>query len=145
MRQVNLYVEQTNKAINPQDGVYGYVLEFLREEKDSIKKEDYKMIKDSTAHQTELIAIAEALSRLTEQCHVTIFSAHGFYKAALIRKWIIKWQQSGWKNAKGEPVANQKEWEKLIVELARHSVITGSIGEHPYSKHMLEKMRKMEG
>lgn len=141
--EVNLYIEQTIKGAVRKDGQYGYIFEFPV--KGEIKtKIAYGSAMDATAHQIELIALIDALKRLTKPCTVTICSSHGFYKNVLVRDLISKWQQDSWKNSKGHPVGNKKEWEELLPELVRHTVITGPIGEHQYLKYMLSEMKNLE-
>ncbi len=144
MIEANLYIEQTKKGPGRYDGAYGYVLEFFVKGEPKTR-EEYVSSKNVTAHQMELIAITEALKRLTKSCKITIYSGHGFYKNALSRNLIKKWQEDNWKNAKGGEVANKSEWEELIREMAKHEVIPGESGHHAYSDYMITQMKKMEG
>lgn len=45
---------------------------------------------------------------------VTIYSDSAYVINCYKDKWFYNWEVNGWKNSKGEPVANQSEWRFLI-------------------------------
>jgi ribonuclease HI len=135
---VRIYIEQSVKGLKHETGWYGYLIEY-----DSIKgtqtREDYEEVINVTAHELELLAILEALQRLTKPCNVTIHSSHGFFKNAFMGHWIEKWKESNWKTAKGKDLEHQAIWKAIDKELAKHSVIIG-VREHKYQEKLNQEI-----
>ena len=45
-----------------------------------------------------------------------------YLRHAVEKKWLAGWRKNGWKTAAKKPVKNRDLWERLQVQLDRHSV-----------------------
>lgn len=67
----------------------------------------------------ELIAAMEACdwavnSEYYEDHDITIYSDSAYLTNCYKDKWYVNWENNGWKNSKGETVANLLEWRYLV-------------------------------
>ena len=76
--------------------------------------------KGDTNQLMELTAAIEACDWYLQQPSsiqehdVTIYSDSAYLVNCYQDKWYINWENNGWKNSKGDPVANKLEWRFLI-------------------------------
>lgn len=119
MSRVNIYIYTTIKSPRKKQGAYTYILE-VDTSKGAATRSATKLLEDVTAHQAELAALAAALKRICKSCELVIYM-DSVYVSACIEKWLDKWEQDNWMNAKGRPVANVEEWKELACLLNEHS------------------------
>lgn len=67
----------------------------------------------------EILAVMEACdwasnSEYIKDHDVTIYSDSAYVINCFKDKWYINWENNGWKNSKGETIANLLEWRLLI-------------------------------
>ncbi len=90
----------------------------------------------TTNQREELKGAIIILEALTRPVSITITS-DSRYLVDGMTKWVHNWQRNGWRNAKGDDVANQDLWERLVALSGRHRVrwawIKGHAG-HPYNE-----------
>ena len=77
---------------------------------------------DTTNNRMELMAALMALRALKRPCHVKLYSDSAYLVSAFNERWIVNWQNNGWKNAAKMPVANQDLWQALWEEHERHEI-----------------------
>jgi len=74
----------------------------------------------TTNQQMELAAVIEALDWINNNCDIddrstiTIYSDSAYIINCYTDKWYVNWMSNGWKNSKGEDVANILSWRYLI-------------------------------
>lgn len=93
---------------NPGPGGYAAILRCAGHEKIVSGAE-----RDTTNNRMELMAVIEALRRLTRPCRVVV-TTDSQYVVKGMTEWIAGWQRSGWRNSKKEPVLNRDLWEALL-------------------------------
>ena len=77
---------------------------------------------DTTVNAMELMAVIEALKALKQVgSSVQLFSDSN-YVVRGVNEWLSDWIKRGWKNARGEQVANLDLWQQLQTVLAQHTV-----------------------
>ena len=78
----------------------------------------------TTNNKMELTAAIEALGdlKLMPKSEIVLFT-DSKYVIQGITEWCKSWVKRGWRNSKGEPVANRELWERLI-ELNRIHDVT---------------------
>lgn len=132
MKKVNLYLANSIKGIRPTDGVVGYVMELVRDEKDPVAVSNFRVVRNVTRNAAELRILALALSKINKNCDLTIYT-DSTYLAAGLENWLEQWKESDWQTKDGKPVANRTEWEFLLKTLFRHqfSLVVGE--KHSYS------------
>lgn len=91
---------------------------------------------DSTNNKMELTAVIKALEAVPFGSKVVVTS-DSEYVIKGITQWVKGWVSNGWKNAKGEPVANQDLWKPLLQLYQMHDVsfewVKGHAG-HPQNE-----------
>jgi ribonuclease HI len=71
----------------------------------------------TTNQRMELTAVLEALQTLgvgSEAGPVTVVSDSTYVVNCFRDGWWVKWQRTGWRNSKKEPVANADIWRPLV-------------------------------
>ena len=77
---------------------------------------------DTTVNAMELTAVIEALKALKQPgSSVQLFSDSN-YVVRGVNEWMADWLKRGWKNARGEQVANLELWQQLKMLLDQHIV-----------------------
>ena len=74
--------------------------------------------KNATNQRMELMAALQALNYWYEfhnDDDVTIWTDSAYLYNCYMDKWYINWENNGWVNSKGEPVANKDLWINLII------------------------------
>jgi len=67
----------------------------------------------TTNQRMEVLAVIEALREHPEGA-IEIVSDSNYVVKCFHDKWYAGWKRRGWKNAKGDPVANRDLWEALL-------------------------------
>jgi ribonuclease HI len=67
---------------------------------------------DSTNQRMELTAVIRAVDAFDGKVHVVSDST--YVVNCFRQRWWAGWRAKGWRNAKGEPVANQDLWRPLV-------------------------------
>jgi ribonuclease HI len=75
----------------------------------------------TTNHRMELTAAAEALESLKRPCRVVVNTDSEYLRNGITR-WQTGWVRKGWKNAKGDPVANMDLWRRLLELVKVHQI-----------------------
>lgn len=101
---------------NPGPGGWGAVL-YYGEHKKHLKGSE----QHTTNNRMELMAAIEALASLTRGCDVALTTDSKYVRDG-ITSWVKNWQKNGWKNAKRQPVKNADLWQRLLEEVANHTV-----------------------
>ena len=70
----------------------------------------------------EIMAAIAGLEELKEPCAATLYTDSQYLRHAVEKKWLAGWRKNGWKTAAKKPVKNRDLWERLQVQLDRHSV-----------------------
>ena len=118
MKKVNVYIYSGIRTIKKTDGAAGYVLSYMTKKDIEATLSNIVYLEDVTRHEAELEVLNQALSRLnTKDIEIDIYTDSSYLTSALDLDWIHKWQQSGWKNSKGEPVKHADKWQKTLILL----------------------------
>lgn len=75
------------------------------------------VVPNATNQQMELTAVVEALREWLEWTpdeNVTVYTDSAYIANCYNERWYINWENNGWLNSKGEPVANKLLWMELI-------------------------------
>jgi ribonuclease HI len=77
---------------------------------------------DTTVNAMELMAVIEALKALKQAGSSVQLFADSNYVVRGVNEWLADWIRRGWKNARGEQVANLDLWQQLQTLLEQHTV-----------------------
>ena len=76
----------------------------------------------TTNNRMEIYAAIMGLEHLTRPCEVLLYSDSQYLCNAVEKRWLSNWQKNSWRKSDKKPVLNRDLWEKLLVQLERHSV-----------------------
>ena len=116
MKHVDIYTDGACRG-NPGRGGWGAILVYGSKEKELSGGEPL-----TTNNRMELMGAISALELLKEPCDVTLTSDSKYLTDAINKGWLENWKTNGWKKADKKPVLNIELWERLDVQLKRHTV-----------------------
>lgn len=98
------------------------------------RTEHYGFIGPGTNQIAELTAAIEGLSRVPSGAAVELVSDSQYVLKGL-SEWRIGWERRGFRNAKGEPVANLALWKRLFALADERRVSTRWVRGHNGDVH----------
>lgn len=105
----------------------------------SVRKESKRIaaFADATESSLTLYALRDALSRFRCGCEIVLHTECGYVAAAINRGWPEKWRDSGWRNQRGKPVANEILWSQILQAAEENGhKLTVREGKHEWSEWM---------
>ena len=131
MKEVTIYSDGACSG-NPGPGGWGTVLCYQGREKELFGSDP-----QTTNNRMELLAAIMGLEQLKEPCAVTLISDSRYLCESINQKWVFGWEQNGWRKADKKPALNVDLWERMLIQLRRHTVtvqwIKGHAG-HPHNE-----------
>ena len=115
MSAVVIYADGACKG-NPGQGGWGALLRF-----GSTEREVFGGEANTTNNRMELRAVIEALSLLTRECQVVVYTDSSYVQKG-ISTWIHGWKRNGWRTADKKPVKNDDLWRQLDALVAQHQI-----------------------
>lgn len=73
----------------------------------------------TTNQRMEIKAVIEALKVVPKNRFIIIYTDSAYVRNCIKDKWYKTWSTNGWKNSKGQDVANQDLWKELLAELEK--------------------------
>ena len=110
MEQVNIYCMTTAKGARQQKARFGFVLELIREGREPVTLTKFGET-EGTPNRVELECVLKALSRMTKPSRIHIYTESWYVSNGI--QDLDKWRADGWKNKKGQPIANIEQWQTL--------------------------------
>ena len=143
MWKVDIYLETDSTFQGKRERKCGYVLATMAKNEEKTKEDFGKS--NGTYHQSVLVTLAEALSRMNVSSEICVHTQYG-YVASRIPK-LEEMAGEGWRDGKGKRIKNAAEWEQ-IYRLAHtfpdpHKM-TARSEKHSYSTWLQEMMKKDE-
>jgi ribonuclease HI len=98
--------------------------------------------RNTTNQRMELQAVIQGIRRAHEhfpaETLITVLTDSMYVVKCIQDHWWLNWVNNGWKNAKGQPVANRDLWESLLAAteaftLVRWQYVKGHAG-HPMNE-----------
>jgi ribonuclease HI len=102
---------------NPGPGGWGAILRYGSRERELFGAEA-----NTTNNRMELTAAIMALEALKTPCDVVLYSDSRYLVDAVEKGWLSAWQARGWLRADKKPALNRDLWERLLLQMAVHSV-----------------------
>jgi len=115
VKQVMLFTDGSCLG-NPGPGGWACLLRY-----GSVERELSGAEADTTNNRMELRAVIAGLAALKEPCAVKVVTDSQYVQRAMMR-YLVRWTAAGWRNSRGERVANRDLWERLVRESSRHQV-----------------------
>lgn len=137
---VNIYIATSLKSLKRQNGIACVILE--NAENTSNTATIFGKIIEKTKNGADVASLKNALIRVKDRAKLTIFTDSTYLASAFEQNWLEKWQQNGWKTAKGEEIENRADWEE-ISELLNGVIPTFKVKEqHEYKLWMQSEIEK---
>nr|WP_296440745.1 RNase H family protein [uncultured Acetatifactor sp.] len=142
MDRVCLYTYTTVRGPGRKSGSYTYILEYITEKGPATLTVQGEL-EDVTENQAQLMVLREALERLRRPCELEIYTDSQYLQRGA-EEWVRGWRADGWVTARGKPVANREEWERVAGLLEGH-LATFRVGEiHSYKRWLQTETEKKE-
>lgn len=141
MDRVNIYTYTDICGPRKREGHYIYLLEKDTAKGPATLHKMERVEEPETENRVQLMAVNGALKRLRKNCDLVIHTHSHYAAAGFLKGWIAKWGENGWKNKKGEPVANMEEWQEMAELLNAHE-FEFVTGPHAYSEWMRRETEK---
>lgn len=122
---------------------YGAIVEFVLKNGVPETREDYGL-EEATGNQIVLLALIEALKRLTKPCSITIYTNNKYVSENIRLGRVYEWFANGWKTVRNEQIANMKEWKELLPLMEGHELLFANTKEHSYKKVMQREIKKIK-
>lgn len=133
--EVNIYLEVTPKAPVCREGHYAYVLEYHGK-----TVEGYGVCRDTTFHRLILTCAITAVNRMRVPGDITVHvpAKHLGFGTEFIKIW----EKHGWRNAKGEPLANADLWQQWAKACKEHRITIQFASENTYTLWMRTEIER---
>lgn len=138
MKQVEIYIIHTAKQKRVPNAVFAYCIAY----RGSPCRYGMGELQDTTPNSLSLSAMVDALRRMKEPCSIHIYLNADNYIANMVsRRTPWTWRNCGWRNSKGQTVADWPKWEQLVDLMDRHDVKVTSSKQHRYTEHLWAYLR----
>lgn len=141
MKTVKIYIETSFAGPVVKDGKYAAALVFTKSDGDASRFLTGEE-KESTFNRLTLLAMAEALGRMKEKCHI-MYTENAYVKNMIEQDNPERWRRAEWKKAAGTTVQNKELWE-LFLEQADKQDIEVRFSKHSEYKETLRAIMNEE-
>lgn len=101
MKTVKIYIETSFAGPVVKDGKYAAALAFTKAGGESASRYVTGKEEKSTFNRLTLLAMAEALGRMKEKCHIILYTENVYVKNMIEQDNPERWRRSEWKKAAG--------------------------------------------
>lgn len=143
MQKVDVFIETSSQFRGKAERKCGYVLSTQLRTGEETRKHFGRT--SGTYHQAVLLTMIDALDHMTRSCDVCFYISD-LYVTSRLEK-IKEMAESGWTDAKGQPIANREEWRRLFEamnQLPEAHKISAKTEKHCYSMWLREEMKHRE-
>ena len=144
MKTVRIYIETSIRGPVVRDGKYAAALVFTKADGESVIRFVTGEECESTFNRLTLLAMAEALGRMTQKCRVILYTENTYVKNMIENGNPERWKRAEWKKAAGTEVQNKELW-KLFLERADKQEIEVRFSKHSEYKGELEEIMERGG
>lgn len=138
MPEVNIYLDAMPKSPLCAQGAYAYTLEYHGKTLTGSGRRE-----QTTFHRLILQCAIEAVSRMKVPGNLTIHAPAKYLCSGT--EYLKIWEKNGWRNAKGEPLANADLWKEWADCCRRHKITMQFGTRNQYVEKMQEEMEKTNG
>lgn len=140
---VNIYTYQTLRG-NKRSGAGAYVLEGIwGASRNPETRQGTLIFENETENGAELETFLAALRRLSGTARLVVYTESG-YLAAGLETYLSRWQESGWKTAKGQEIAHADKWQEIaaIFEKYRLTPEVFAMEKHSYRNWLIQEAER---
>lgn len=139
MDKLDIYVSTNIKGIRKGSGSYIWLIE-MQTSKGPVTLCDKKEISDVTGRIAELTALTTALGRIKKPSELVFHITNSNLAKVFAKDWIQTWKESGWMDAKGDPVKDAEKWKAFYELYEKHKVLEITEDYHSYSSWMQNEL-----
>lgn len=143
MQEVNLYTATGARGPRKQTAGYVYILE-VKTEKGPATLTGSGML-TGTKNRLEVRVLNLALERVNKLVSIHFYTDSAYLSTAFLQGLPEKWEQQGWKNAKGAAAANREEWQKTLDLLCGKPLYIHKNENHEYRNWIERELEKTGG
>lgn len=141
MKRIDIFIETSFKGPKKGAGAIAYLLRTKQSGREGTLDKFYR-VKESTNNKAELTALMLALGRIREHpCELHVYTDCDYIKNGH-EVWSQGWIKNNWKNSRGKPVANDKEWQSVLSLLECHTTTYHIKEHHEFKAWMQEGVKK---
>lgn len=144
MDNIDIYIYSSIKGNSRKDGKNIYILEAATAKGPATLTGKPKEVTEVTGYQSELMALSEALKRLTKPCGIRVHASNMTLLTVLQNGWYKAWAENGYKNSKGEDVSYADEWKDFNDQLGGSSITDAVADRHTYYSWMQSECSKSQ-
>lgn len=138
---VDVFIVTSYKGPRRADGYYSYLLRYVTASGKEATKWETTAAEDCTQNKAELLALLKALKSMRKKCTLNIYTECEYLRSG-VDNWSEGWIAKGWKNAKGEPVANAEEWKESLCLLYGNEVVWHIKEPHEFKNVMIREIER---
>lgn len=142
-KRVKIYIETSSQIGRIRQGAYVYILEYIKKNGEPFTKEGKKVMLDATKDRLTLMAMVEALDRISDtEAEIVFIPSDKGVLYAIQNGWPQRWKANGWKGSKGM-IKNMDLWEWYLSS-AEGRNIRLSDEHNSYKAVMRNEIKKIE-
>lgn len=140
MKKTELYVCSMVNSIKAVDGYGAYLLAFKNSQGKDITVGEICELKGATKLTSELMLVAQALSKYKEPCEITVH-VNVAQTITALSEWMPAWKESGWRNSRGDEVS---PWYQTISEEADSHIMTFTAEKGEFTSWLESEARRQK-
>lgn len=94
-----------------------------------------------SARRLFLLALKEALSKLTKRCQIELYTTDKFFVSVIYRGLLGRWSKNGFKSAHGADIKNKDLWEGVNILSNLHTIRIIETQDHEYMSWMITQLK----
>lgn len=94
-----------------------------------------------SARRLFLIALKEALIKLTKRCQIELYTTDRFFVSVIYRGLLSRWSKNGYKSARGADIKNKDLWEEVNKLSNLHTIRIVEAQDHEYMSWMITQLK----
>lgn len=145
LRHVDIYITHNIRGFKSKNGMYGYVLAYMKKNGDLKTIEDYGIVGETTQNSIILTAMEKALSRMTEAADITIFQDSMYISNMFASGTINKWKENGFVSAQNKKIVDFTKWERVSELCEKHVIRIEYYMHHSFTDYITREITKIAG
>ena len=114
-----------------------YIMRTKKKNGSDFEKKSIAEFEEATESRLVLYSIRDSIQRMNYACEVRIWTECTYVAAAINNHWVETWNNSNWKNSRGEEVKDSNLWSQILQELEENGhQVTAEVGKHELSGWM---------
>ncbi len=144
MKHVDIFITHNMAGMKCRSAAYVYVISTHTSRGDATYTE-FGTEYDTTVNRINLSALLSALKHFGRPAEITVYTDSSTVAGAFNCGNIRKWQQNGFRTARGKPLANEDLWRMVAEGMQGHLVNAILTNHHQYTNWAEDELRRKYG